>query len=137
MTSLRKLDWMFYNLGSSVPQVTLQTFMEFLAPPQPDFDIDTTINALKLMPDGTFSASGQWKTFNEEPRDLARLAGKAQYNATRPNSYLLLKDRFDDKIISWVDIAFLCEYKREDGMDELDNTRHAEVYMEYAAHHER
>ncbi|KAF9508393.1 hypothetical protein BS47DRAFT_1416692 [Hydnum rufescens UP504] len=65
---------------------------------------------------------------DQNPSSTPTLA--ARYNATRPDGYLLLKDRFDDKIISWADIALLCEYKREDGMDELDDARCAEVYME-------
>ena len=28
------------ELGTRIPQITLQDFMDFLAPPQPEFDID-------------------------------------------------------------------------------------------------
>ncbi|KAF9505513.1 hypothetical protein BS47DRAFT_534796 [Hydnum rufescens UP504] len=45
----------------------------------------------------------------------------ASHNATMPDSYLLLKDRFDETVASWVDIALLCECKQEDGVDELDD----------------
>ncbi|KAF9508712.1 hypothetical protein BS47DRAFT_1365754 [Hydnum rufescens UP504] len=65
------------------------------------------------------------------------LTSAASHNATRPDGYLLLKDRLNDKVISWVDIALSCEYKWEDGIDELDDTRCAEVYMQHAACHER
>ncbi|KAF9508106.1 hypothetical protein BS47DRAFT_1417726, partial [Hydnum rufescens UP504] len=154
-----------HDLGSSVPK-SLSDLYGVLAPPQLDFDINTTMNALKSMPDGTLSASGQWKAFNKELTDQSggespvfklmthifdniveaiiansnlklpakdcsvnldqnpsrALMSAARYNATRPNSYLLLKDKFNKMAISWVDIALSCEYKWEDGMDELDDT---------------
>jgi hypothetical protein len=35
------------DLGSSVPMIPFQTFMDHLAPPQPDFDLDKTMISLK------------------------------------------------------------------------------------------
>jgi hypothetical protein len=159
-----RLD-VLHDLGSAVPQVTLQTFMDFLAPPRPDFDIEATINELRSMPGGILSASGRWEAYNEEPKDqsggegavfnplteifnkivaaviassnskltaLDRSVEFAQnpsraptsadrYNATRPDRYLLVKDRLDRETTSWADIVLSCEYKREDGMDQLDD----------------
>ncbi|KAF9513000.1 hypothetical protein BS47DRAFT_1362784 [Hydnum rufescens UP504] len=45
-----------------------------------------------------------------------------------PNSYLLLKDKFNEMVILWVDMALLCEYKWEDDrMDELDDAMYGSV----------
>ncbi|KAF9507779.1 hypothetical protein BS47DRAFT_1385014 [Hydnum rufescens UP504] len=44
-----------------------------------------------------------------------------RYNATRPDGYLLLKDRSDRAGVSWADIALSCEYKRGDGTNDLDD----------------
>jgi hypothetical protein len=155
------------DLGSTVPQVTFQAFMDFLAPRRPDFDLDATMNTLKSMPDPVLSASDRWNAFNVEPKDqsggedavfkpmaeifkgvidaiIANSDSKLtavdwstefvqnpsraptsadRYNATRPDGYLLVKDRVDmsGNIVSWADIALSCEYKRKDGTDELDD----------------
>ena len=58
-----------HDLGPTVPQVTLEAFMDSLAPPRPDFDINATMDALELMPDGILSAGGRWKAFDKEPKD--------------------------------------------------------------------
>jgi hypothetical protein len=55
------------ELGPEVPQVTLDTFMDFLAPPKPDFDIEATMDLLNSR--GVFSPSGRWKEFTKEPKD--------------------------------------------------------------------
>lgn len=45
-----------------------------------------------------------------------------RHNASRPDGFLLLKDR-NQGALSWADVAVLCEYKRKDGDDELDDAR--------------
>jgi hypothetical protein len=55
------------DLGSSISDVPLQNFMKFLVPPQPQFDVVATINALKS--DIILSASGRWTPFDNEPKD--------------------------------------------------------------------
>jgi hypothetical protein len=42
--------------------------MDFLAPPQPEFDIEATMEKLKTDP-GILTASGRWKAFDKEPKD--------------------------------------------------------------------
>jgi hypothetical protein len=35
------------DLGSRIPEITLQVFIDFLAPPQPSFNIEATMEMLK------------------------------------------------------------------------------------------
>ncbi|KAF9513153.1 hypothetical protein BS47DRAFT_1362609 [Hydnum rufescens UP504] len=175
VTSTKLLDGARLDVlhdGPTVPEVTLQTFMDSLASRRPDFDIDATMNALKSMPDGILSDSGRWEAFNKEPKhhsdgeeavfkpitnifdniitaiivntklttdewsvELVQNPSRAptsaeRYNTTRPDGYLLLKDRSDSGSISWADIALSCEYKQGDGMKDLDNAKCAKVSME-------
>ena len=53
-----------------------------------------------------------------------------RHNESRPDGYLVLKDRNKKRTkygknedILWADIALSCEYKRKDGVDELDDAR--------------
>jgi hypothetical protein len=55
------------DLGSSIPEVPLQDFIKFLAPPQPQFDVGATINTLKS--DIILSTSCRWAAFDKEPKD--------------------------------------------------------------------
>jgi hypothetical protein len=57
------------DLGSNIPEVPFQTFMHFLAPPRPDFDIEATMEMLKSMPGGILTASGRWLAFDQERKD--------------------------------------------------------------------
>ena len=59
------------DLGSSIPEVSLQDFMQFLVPPQPQFDVVATMNMLKS--DVILSTSGQWMAF--EVRGFLGLGG--------------------------------------------------------------
>jgi hypothetical protein len=43
--------------------------MDFLAPPQPEFDIEATMQTLKIDPASIRSASCRWKVFDAEPKD--------------------------------------------------------------------
>jgi hypothetical protein len=54
------------DLGSTIPQVPLQTFFHFLAPLQPDFDIEGTLETLKLIPRGIPPNSTWWRTFDKD-----------------------------------------------------------------------
>jgi hypothetical protein len=56
------------DLGSRIPEISPQTFMDFLAPPQPDFDIEATMKTLKSDP-AVLTASGRWTAFDKEPTD--------------------------------------------------------------------
>ena len=53
------------DLGMSIPQITFQDFLEFLAPPQPNFNLDATMESLKkskfILP------SGLWSSFDNDP----------------------------------------------------------------------
>jgi hypothetical protein len=57
------------DLGSFIPEIPFQTFMEYLAPPQPDFDIDSTIEWLNSASDPTLTLSNQWTAFAVVPKD--------------------------------------------------------------------
>jgi hypothetical protein len=35
-----------------------------------------------------------------------------RHNATRPDGYMLVKDRLQERTVSWADVLLLCEYKR-------------------------
>jgi hypothetical protein len=54
------------DLGSHIPEITLENFMDFLAPPQPDFDINATMKTLNSDP-AVMTASGRWTAFDKEP----------------------------------------------------------------------
>jgi hypothetical protein len=57
------------DLGGSIPQVPLKDFIAHLAPPQPDFDLEVTVAALKADPEGILPYSNRWKSFDTEPKD--------------------------------------------------------------------
>jgi len=46
-----------------------------------------------------------------------------RHNATRPDGYLLVKNRMQGKTVSWADVVFSCEYKLKDGDKHLDDVR--------------
>ena len=151
------------DLGSSIPEITFQTFMDFLAPPQPDFDLNATMKMLKSDSSRILTTSDRWTAFDKEPKDQvgredavfqpipdifkkvvdAIIANSKlkkyhciidflqnpnmepksadRHNATRPDGYLLVKDRVQPGTVSWADVVLSCEYKREDGDEELDD----------------
>ena len=51
-----------------IPQITFQDFLKFLAPPQPAFDFDSTMESLKKDPEVTLP-SGRWSLFETDPKD--------------------------------------------------------------------
>ena len=53
---------------SRVSEIPLQAFMEFLAPPQPDFNIEAMME-LKSDSEGILAASGRWTAYEKEPKD--------------------------------------------------------------------
>ena len=57
------------NLGLSIPVITYQTFLDHLAPPQPDFDLDSTIRSLKLGSEPVLTSSNRWSNFPNSPKD--------------------------------------------------------------------
>lgn len=57
---------MLDNLGS-IPQITFQDFLKFLAPPQPAFDFDLMMESLKN--DEVILPSGWWSPFERDPKD--------------------------------------------------------------------
>jgi hypothetical protein len=149
------------DLGPDIPQITVQAFMDFLAPPQPEFDLEATMETLKAR--GILTALGRWKAFNTEPKRqtggedaifkpmedifngvvdaiIANSNSKLtadncsvdflqnpymapesthRHNATKPDGYILVKDRLKSKSVSWVDIVLSCEYKRKGGVDDF------------------
>ena len=57
------------DLGLSIPVILYQTFLDHLAPPQPDFDFDSTIQSLKLGSEPVLTSSNQWTMFTNSPKD--------------------------------------------------------------------
>ncbi len=162
------------DVGSYAPMIPFQTFLDYLAPPRPDFDLDATMRSLKLGSEPVLSSSNRWSKFAKDPKDsqeledrvfspipeiftkvvvaiIANSGGKLKEdkrtvdflhnpsqaptsserrNESRPDGYLVLKNR--DKELSkdgkkedilWADIVLSCEYKRKDGVDDLDDVR--------------
>ena len=58
-----------HNLGSSIPMVPFQHFLQYLAPPQPDFDLNATIQSLKSGSNPVLTSSNRWSKFPEVPGD--------------------------------------------------------------------
>lgn len=56
------------DLGPCIPEIPFQTFMDHLAPPQPDFDIDGTMKWLKG-PAAVLTTSDRWTKFEKAPKD--------------------------------------------------------------------
>jgi hypothetical protein len=54
------------DLGTSIPEITLKTFMDFLAPPLPTIDLYATMKKLELADIPIFTASGRWAAFDKE-----------------------------------------------------------------------
>jgi hypothetical protein len=46
-----------------------------------------------------------------------------RHNLSRPDGYLVLKDRNEKESLRWADIVLSCEYKRKEGIDDLDDVR--------------
>jgi hypothetical protein len=55
------------DLGSCIPEIPFQTFMDHLAPPQPDFNLKATIMSLKSA--SILTASDKWTVFDKAPKD--------------------------------------------------------------------
>jgi hypothetical protein len=153
------------DLGSHIPEITLQSFMDFLAPPQPNFDICATMQTMMSGPEGILTASDGWTTFKKKPKDqigkedaifkpvsdifskvvaaviknsTSNLNAKNcsvdflqnptmspksadRHNASRPDGYMLVKDRLQGETVSWSDVVLSCEYKRKEGDEDLDD----------------
>ena len=163
------------DLGSYIPMITFMDFLEYLAPPQPNFDLGATMQSLKSGAKPALTPSNRWSMFHNVPKGsrkedkffspipeifselevvatiVANSLGelKEEYrtidflqnpsraptsaaerrNESRPDGYFVLKHR--DKVmlpdetedIHWADIALSCEYKLEDGGNELDDVR--------------
>jgi hypothetical protein len=43
--------------------------LDYLAPPQPDFDLNATMQSLKLGSEPALTSSNQWSMFSEAPND--------------------------------------------------------------------
>jgi hypothetical protein len=162
------------DLGSFVPMIPFHTFLDYLAPPQPEFDFKATMQSLKSGPQPSLTPSNRWSKFAKAPKEsqgsedgvfspiteifakvvvaiVANSGGKLEEenrtvdflqnpslaptsaerrNESRPDGYLVLKNRNKEmskdgkkEDILWVDIALSCEYKRKDGVDDLDDVR--------------
>jgi hypothetical protein len=61
------------DLGQHVPEVTFQDFLDYLAPSQPTFNLEATMETLKADPEGIIPATGRWKAFDSDPKDKSRL----------------------------------------------------------------
>jgi hypothetical protein len=55
------------DLGSRIPEIPFQTFLDHLAPPQPDFDLEATIRSLKSA--SILTALDWWTAFDQAPKD--------------------------------------------------------------------
>jgi hypothetical protein len=156
-------------MGSYAPTIPFQTFLDYLAPPQPEFDLNATMQSLKLGSEPVLTSSNRWSKFAKAPRHsqgpddgvfsplpeiftkvvlaiIANSDGKLkddnrtvdflqnscqistsaerddETQESRPDGYLVLKDAKKEDIL-WADIVLSCEYKREDGSDDLDDVR--------------
>jgi hypothetical protein len=61
-----------HDLGSNIPSIPFQAFLDHLAPPQPDFDLDATMQSLRLGSedsDPVLTSSNQWSQFPKTPKD--------------------------------------------------------------------
>ena len=58
-----------YGLGSCIPMIPFQTFLNYLAPPQPDFDLNATMQSLKLGSEPVLTSSNRWSKFSKAQRD--------------------------------------------------------------------
>ena len=59
-------DWQW--LKTSIPQITFEDFLEFLAPPQPKLNLDLTMKSLHKDPN-CMLPSGWWTSFDKDPKD--------------------------------------------------------------------
>jgi hypothetical protein len=57
------------SLGSCVPMIPFQTFLDRLAPPQPDFDLDATMTSLRSGFEPALTSSNRWSKFVDAPND--------------------------------------------------------------------
>jgi hypothetical protein len=57
------------DLGQHVPLVTFQDFLDHLAPHQPKFNLEATMERLKRDPEGIIPHTGRWSAFNQDPKD--------------------------------------------------------------------
>ena len=58
-----------HDLGSYIPMIPFQAFLDYLAPPQPNFNLNVTIQSLKSGPKPVISLSNQWSDFPKAPKD--------------------------------------------------------------------
>ena len=61
-----------HDLGPNIPMISFQTFLDYLAPPQPDFDLDATMQSLRLgsgESEPVLTSSNQWSQFPKTPKD--------------------------------------------------------------------
>jgi hypothetical protein len=58
------------DLGSSIPEISFEDFLDYLAPPLPAFDIKKTMALLESGPNPTIiSKSKRWSGFPKNPKD--------------------------------------------------------------------
>jgi hypothetical protein len=55
-------------MGSYAPKIPFQTFLDYLAPPQPNFDLNATMQSLKLGSKPVLTSSNRWSKFAEAPK---------------------------------------------------------------------
>ena len=58
---------MLEDLGSCIPEIPFQTFMDHLAPPQPDFDVEATMQTLNSS--SILTSLDRWTVFDKSPKD--------------------------------------------------------------------
>jgi len=132
--------------------------MDFLAPPQPDFDLNATMKLLKSGSSRILTTSRRWTAFDKEPKDQvgqedavfqplpdifkkvvdAIIANSKlkkdhciidflqnpnmepksadRHNATRPDGYLLVKDRVQPGLFRGLMWCFRVSTSRRTGM---------------------
>ena len=60
------------DLGMWIPQIPFEDFLQHLAPPQPNFNVDATINSLRQDLKGILP-SGRWSGFVNNPKHQKKL----------------------------------------------------------------
>jgi hypothetical protein len=57
------------DLGSCIPMIPFRAFLDHLAPPQPDFNLNATMQLLKLGSEPVLTSLNRWTKFPKAPKD--------------------------------------------------------------------
>ena len=66
--NLNKME-VLQHLGSRIPMVSFQDFLDYFAPPQPDFDLNAVFRSLKFGSEPVLTSENRWSKFPTDPKD--------------------------------------------------------------------